>query len=284
MVDTVLRQMGYPQPVSVTPFRNEENGESYAVWHLEYPDCTLVLKQAKGFETEIYPAFFAAARSCAPRLYASANVEGKDYLLMEYIPGHDLRHCNRDALKFALDSLIAMQDTYWQDTDHAGVGETFGKSMEGRQNRVKYLADPLLESVYDEFLREYAAVPRTLCHDDLLPFNVIVSHDRAVLIDWEVGGILPYGVSLARLIAHGEEKEDAFFYMKDADKVFALDYYYEHFICRKGIDRQTYLRTMKLFVFYECCEWIYLGNRYPDADMERFRIYLEKAGNLARTL
>lgn len=54
--------------------------------------------------------------------------------------------------------------------------------------------------------------------DDLLPFNVIVSDDRAVLIDWEYGGILPYPSSFARLIAHGEEAEDSLFHMTREDR------------------------------------------------------------------
>lgn len=45
------------------------------------------------------------------------------------------------------------------------------------------------------------------------PSMCFCSGDRAVLIDWEYALILPYPTSLARLIAHGEEDENAFFHM-----------------------------------------------------------------------
>ena len=66
------------------------------------------------------------------------------------------------------------------------------------------------ERAYEQYLQIYSDVPRTLCHDDLLPFNVLCAKERAVIIDWEYAGILPYPTSLARLIAHCEEDESAF--------------------------------------------------------------------------
>ena len=46
-----------------------------------------------------------------------------------------------------------------------------------------------LEQAYERYLRIYSDIPRTLCHDDLLPFNVICAEKRAVIIDWEYAGM-----------------------------------------------------------------------------------------------
>ena len=81
-----------------------------------------------------------------------------------------------------------------------------------------------LAEVYRAYLAEAARVPRTLCNDDLLPFNVLVNEERAVILDWEYGGILPYPCALARLLAFGEEGTDFFFQMTRADREFALRY------------------------------------------------------------
>ena len=131
-----------------------------------------------------------------------------------------------------------------------------------------------MEQAYSGFLELYESLPRTLCHDDLLPFNVLVDGNKATIIDWEYAGILPYPTSLVRLIAHGREEEDAFFYMAEADKAFAIDYYYEHLVKSKGISYEDYRRTVDYFLLYEYCEWIMLGNKYPDEEIPRAREYL----------
>lgn len=271
-----------PKPLSIEPFYGEEDGNAYNVWQILFPEGSRVLKAAKGYEREIYTKILQNQYSFAPRIFASGTVDGQDYLLIDYISSENLMRCTREKLIFALDALIEMQSEFWQDTEHSQIGLSFEDSISRRENRIKYLNDPELEQIYREFLREYRSVPRTLCHDDLLPFNVIIRKNRAVFIDWEVAGILPYPVSLARLIAHGEEGEDAFFFMTEEDKVFALDYYYQNFISKKGISREVYDRTMALFLFYELCEWIYLGNRYEDTDSVRFKCYLKKAKAMAK--
>lgn len=282
MIEKTLKQMGYAgTPISIRQFPREEDESLYDVWRVDYPEQSFVLKKAKGQELELYKTFFREPCAYTPRLYATANSDDSDYILMEYIPGADLMHCNRKKLSHALDSLIDMQRTYWMADDSIG---SYDKSLDGRQNRVKYLHNQRLEAAYNAYLQEFTSLPRTLCHDDLLPFNVIVSDCRAVFIDWEVGGILPYPTSLARLIAHGEETENALFIMCEEDKSFAIDYYFDRFIKGQGISFSLYRRSLDLFLFHEYCEWIYVGHKYCDTDNDRFRKYLQMATNLAVSL
>jgi hypothetical protein len=65
--------------------------------------------------------------------------------------------------------------------------------------------------------------------------------------------------------------------MKEDDKSFAIDYYFEKLVKHKGVSYEEYRRTLDLFILYEYCEWIMLGNKYEDADMDRFNSYLKKA-------
>ena len=65
--------------------------------------------------------------------------------------------------------------------------------------------------------------------------------------------------------------------MKDEDKAFAINYYYDNLIKNKGITYDAYRHALDLFLLYEYCEWIMLGVKYKDADMERYSRYLEKA-------
>lgn len=154
------------------------------------------------------------------------------------------------------------------------LGETFGRSVIQRQNRSKYLNDDLLEKAYDEFMIAYNSVPKALCHDDLLPFNVIAREDKAFLIDWEEGGLLPYPTSFVRLIAHVEENDEALFYMTDEDKRFSIKYYYNNLLKNLGISYKDWLYTLECFLFYEYCEWVFVGNKYQTTDGIYYKKYL----------
>lgn len=265
MINKILAQMGYDEPLAVTQFKNEEDGEFYNVWRVDYPGQSFVVKQAKGQELENYKKWFSTPAVYAPRLYAVAE----DYLLMEYVPGNDLCRCNREDLTLALDSMIRMQEQHWSPANNL--------IPESRKNRRNYLMDPRLEAAYDAYLKAFTEMPQSLCHDDLLPFNVVISGERAVFIDWEVAGMLPYPTSLARLIAHCEEDENAFFYMANTDKTFAIQYYFEHFIKKMGISREAYDRHIDLCLFHEYCEWVFVGNKYHATDSDRYRQYYQLA-------
>ncbi len=259
-----------------TPFINAEDGSDYEVWLVTVGNEKYVLKKAKNNEVQVYSAFFSVPVAGAPRFYGAVSVDGAEYLLIEYVAGSDLCKCDRASLTKALDALISLQDKFWDSCEN-GKGVSFSDSLKSRINRGNYLGDDYLEKAYSDFLAAYNSVPRTLCHDDLLPFNLLVSQDRATIIDWEVAGILPYPTSLARLIAHAKESEDAFFYMRNEDKEFAVHYYYDNLVKKKGISFSEYRRTLDLFLLYEYCEWIMLGNKYNDADMDRYDHYLKKA-------
>lgn len=264
-----LSEMGNGKPLAVMQFQNEEDGEFYNVWRVDYPDQIAVLKQAKGNELDIYRTFFSGNCAYAPQLYGNIRVGNSDYLLMEYIPGNSMMRCTRQDLTLVLNSLIAMQKAHWGAAD--------SDIPQNRIDRKHYLMDDRLEKAYDAYLQEFKRMPRTLCHDDLLPFNVVISGDRAVFIDWEVGGMLPYPTSLARLIAHGQEDKTAFFYMRNDDKYFAIDYFYEHFVKDMGIERSSYNRDIALCLLYEYCEWVFVGHKYNATDSERFQLYCKLA-------
>jgi thiamine kinase-like enzyme len=155
-----------------------------------------------------------------------------------------------------------------------GLENSFEKSLASRKDRGKYLNDPLLEEAYEKFLMLYRSTPKALCHDDLLPFNIIVAAQNAYLIDWEIGGMLPYPTPFARLIAHTQEDKGALFYMTDADKAFAIDYYYDKLLKEKGVLYQEWLHTLEYFLFYEYCEWVFVGNKYQATDGEYYKKYL----------
>ena len=258
-------------------FRSEEDDNEYQVWKLTANSASLVLKKTNRREQETYLGFFSDGGP-APKVHGFY----KDWILMEYISGHTLSRCCRDDLILALDALIGSQRKYWNRNDLSHIGYSFDQCYPNRAKRLVYMED--LKDCYHAYLEAFQTVPRTLCNDDLLPFNIVISGDRAVFLDWELGGILPYPCALARMVAYGEEDENALFYMKREDQIFAVEYYYEHLIRDMGISYDEYIRTMKLFFFKEYSEWIYCAGLSGDRSGEYYQMYAPLARKLAAEL
>lgn len=269
-----INAVSIPLDATITQLKHEEDDELYQVWRIDTRDEIYILKEAKGDERYIYAAISGACKNSIPKIYQTVTADEKTYLLMEYVDGEDLCQSDRKKLTLALDSLIAMQKETWEMQEIDGLENSFEKSLSTRKNRGKYLGDPLLEEAYEKFLELYRSTPKALCHDDLLPFNIIVAEQNAYLIDWEIGGMLPYPTPFARLIAHTQADEGALFYMADADKAFAIDYYYDKLLKEKGVLYQEWLHTLEYFLFYEYCEWVFVGNKYQATDGEYYKKYL----------
>lgn len=273
------------EETAVEQLKHVEDGEPYQVWKLETGTSAYILKEAKEYEAEIYGAILAGLDTdCVPAILQTLPDGDRTYLLMEYVQGEDLCRCDRARLTLALDALISLQRPTWESGSLAALGYSFEESLRSRETRGRYLLEPLLEEAYAKFMRMYRAVPRALCHDDLLPFNVIASEDRAVLIDWEYGGILPYPTSFARLIAHAESSENALFFMAPEDRDFAVDYYYDELLRDKGISREAWHYALECALFYEYCEWVFVGNRYGATDSGYYKKYLPAARRQADKL
>ena len=94
----IILSLGITQkPLSIEPFVGEEDDKNYQVWRILLPEGTFVLKAAKRYETEIYHGFFRNAYSFVPQILSSGQVNGTDYLLMEYISGENLMYCTEHA-------------------------------------------------------------------------------------------------------------------------------------------------------------------------------------------
>lgn len=282
-IQNILSEINFPFSItSVTPFCREEDGSPYDVWKIETDTVTAVLKKTSPEERTTCEAFLFNGGCGTPTIYGFTEHDGETYMLMEFFDGETMSHSNREKLILALDALIQMQEKFWDNQDLADVGWTFEKRHAARKKRLSFMED--LAAAYSAYLEADKTVSRTLCNDDLLPFNVLVNADRAVIIDWEFAGILPYPCALARFLAFGEENTDFMFQMSLEDKIFAVRYYYDHLIKSKGISWDEYIRTMKLFFFKEYSEWVYFARSSNDFTKPEYEKYYAKCKILARDL
>ena len=72
--------------------------------------------------------------------------------------------------------------------------------------------------------------------------------------------------------------------MSNSDKCYAIDYYYENLLKKNGISYTDWLDTLEYFLFYEYCEWVYVGNKYNVTDGEYFKKYLPIAKQQANKI
>ena len=72
--------------------------------------------------------------------------------------------------------------------------------------------------------------------------------------------------------------------MEDEDKVWATEYYYNTFVKEKGIGYDDFISDLDLFLLYEYCEWVMVGNKYENAKGERFFHYLDLAKKQAKKI
>lgn len=268
--ETVLqiasRMHDFSDPVDVSQIPYEECDGFYSVWKINDARGSYLLKRTAS-ETEL--AIYRKLRNridALPTFYGATEYRGKPYLLLEFVEGHNLMHATRNDLGRVLDAMIRMQDRFWGSRQR--IGEPFSAALQSCLNRKAYLSETVLIDAFTRFEAMYRTLPRTLCHNDFLPFNVIVGTERTAFIDWEYGGILPYPAMLARLLAHASERGETPFFMTQQDRDFAIETYYDRLIHKKGISRADYLAAMNAFLFYESLEWVYVYRKYnkpPDA-------------------
>ena len=75
---------------TITQLKHEEDDALYQVWRIDTEYAGYILKEAKGNEKEIYDTFLGELKGSAPALYQSVTMDGKNYLLLEYVEGENL--------------------------------------------------------------------------------------------------------------------------------------------------------------------------------------------------
>ena len=215
----------------------ESKGHYKNIYKIITPNRTYVLKKAKGNELDIYSSI-NNNDSHIPHYYGSYHYYSNDYILFDYVEGHNLMKMDKKHLTRVIDAIIDIQNKYWSSSKEFGL--TKEAAIKQRYNRLNYLPEELKET-YEQYIAYFKCTPSTFSHEDLLPFNTLINDKNVHFIDLEVGGVLPYPTMLARLIAHTKDNKDAMFYLSKEDYDFALTYYFDNFIINKGIDYRTYL-------------------------------------------
>ncbi len=268
-------------------FCDNDGGYSrrYNVYKLSSPKGEYVLKKSDSREVWVYEKLLRGRGFAVPECFGHTTEEGEVWLLLEHISGPDLRRFTREAAPAIAGTLSKIQNVFW------GSGADPGRFLRYRERiekRAACLRDlPELAKAYRAFLKRQESCPRTLNSGDLLQINCLLNKGKAYIIDWGFGGVMPYSLDPARLIAHGtrEPEPDGFpFYMDDELRRTFLRAHYEGLIKKPGWDE--YLFDITLSALNEYVEFLENDLKDPQMSGEEIRsgLYCRRAREAARII
>lgn len=243
-------------------FCDDGEGEvnRYNVYKITTEGKCYVLKKSDEAEIGVYERFLKGQGLPAPDYFGSARWGGKRWILIEYVPGTDLRDYTSDMALPCAESISRIANRYWQEDEAAFVRKKRDDRFERYWKRINKRAEclkgePVLKEAYDRFLERQLTCPRTLSNGDFLQFNAIFRDGKVTLVDWAFGGIMPYSLDIARMIAHGTEDRRTFpFYMTRAHKELFVERTYE--LLEHKPPHERYLADVRLAVLNEYIEFI----------------------------
>lgn len=258
------------------------------VYKLTADDRACVLKKSSCAEVDVYRKFLSGKGFSVPEFYGCAEVDGEIWILIEHIDGCDLRDFTLEMAQGCAESIAAIMNAYWQEDrfDEKRLDDRFDRYWQRINRRAESLScEPELAKAYQVFLDRQLKIPRTLCNGDFLQYNGILREGGVVVIDWAFGGVMPYALDIARLIAHGTDgKQLGFpFYMTDALCESYVRGLYERL--ENKPDWQQYLCDIRLAVLNEYIEFLecYFVDPAEEKD-DFFHWYYGKACALAEQI
>ncbi|RRD95225.1 aminoglycoside phosphotransferase family protein [Clostridiales bacterium COT073_COT-073] len=251
----------------------EEDIRNYDVYLLETSSGQKILKKTSVREVTNYKKYLAGKDLAVPIFYGSWKDENVNWILLEHINGQDLRDMTDESAITAADSLVKIQNQYWNHGDM----ERFYTYLERIEKRYHYIKeDKILARAYQIFLNRQRNCPRTLSNGDFLQFNAMIKEDKVFIIDWGFGGVMPYSLDIARFIAHATEDRATFpFYMDDYQKELFINRVYSGL--HQKPEYEQYIRDIKYALFNEYIEFIEAGE-------DEKNWYGEQAEKLAREI
>lgn len=257
----------------------------YNVYKLTGDGKAYVLKKSDDREAAIYRGFLQNRGFAVPEYYGCAEHGGALWLLMEHIDGPDLRRFDPEMALASAKTLSQIQNAYWNSPIDDG---RFQRYRERINRRAQCLQNyPELAEAYRLFLARQEDCPCTLCSGDFLPCNGILRNGRVYMIDWAFGGILPYALDIARLIAHGSEKPEpnAFPFYMDGDLRSAFVRAHYERLERKP-DWEQYIRDIKLAALNEYVKFLEVLINDPETTREEIEadFYYRRAAETAKAI
>ncbi len=250
----ILSKLFIQRDEDILRFIDTRLDKIYDVYLVKRQDEMRILKQLgdRRFDKAKYDTYFAGKGFTVPEIYENVSVDGKDYVLMQLVEGTDARNCTPEDAKKVGKELGKIQSFYLTDGGHTETAAYYwNRYLENYYEKLKQLFNDI-DDVWEKTKQRFYEAPQTLVHDDLLPINVLIGEDNPWIIDWEIAGIYPYFLDLARFAYVFCSIDNQFFISDEAAKAF-IDAYYEEM--KKNplfvIEKRAFLYDVAISSFYQ---------------------------------
>jgi len=250
----ILENLSVQNTEDILRFEDTKLDKIYDVYLIKMQGKLRILKLLgeRRFDKAKYDTYFAGKGFAVPEIFADISIDGKDYVLMELVEGLDARNCNpQDARKIG-EELARIQSCYLTKGGHTGTAEYYwNRYLEKYYEKLKmFFSD--IDDVWEQTKQRFYEAPQTFVHDDLLPINVLIKDDKSWIIDWEIAGIYPYFLDLARFAYVYCSVDDAFFISSESANAF-IDAYYDEMKTNPmfDIDKEQFLYDVAISAFYQ---------------------------------
>lgn len=253
-LEPILEKLSIQSNEEIQRFIDTKLDKIYDVYLVKIEDKTRILKLLgeRRFDKTKYDTYFAGKGFAVPEIYENVSADGKDYVVIELVEGPDATDCSpEDAKKVGLE-LGKIQSYYLTDGGHTESAEYYwNRYLEKYYEKLKLFFDDI-DDVWEYAKKRFYEAPQTLIHDDLLPINVLVGENQPWIIDWEIAGIYPYFLDLARFAYVFCSIDNQFFLSKESADAF-IDAYYEEMKENTvfNIDRKQFLYDVAISAFYQ---------------------------------
>lgn len=255
----ILEKLNVKNTREILRFVDTKLDKIYDVYLVEIEKKKRILKQLgeRRFDKAKYDTYFAGYGFAVPEIFDTVSAGEKDYVLMEMVEGIDARGCSEDdAAKIGVE-LAKIQRHYLQAGGHTESAEYYwNRYLEKYYEKIKMFF-PDVDEAWEHAKQRFYGAPQTLVHDDLLPINVLLAEERPWIIDWEIAGVYPYFLDLARFAYVNISELQTFFISKESAKAF-LDAYYDEMIknevytvSREDFDRDVVISALYQYIMFQ---------------------------------
>ncbi len=249
----VFERLGFLCKDNISRFVDTRLDKVYDVFLLG--EDTVLKKSGK--DKEKYDLYFKGKGFAVPAILDECMIDGEVWCTMPYINGTDARNCTPEQAAYIGRELARIQSHYLTCGGNTESAQRYWEKYTGKYCEKVMNYFPEYANVFQMVKQRFLEAPRTLLHDDFLPINVLIAENKPWIIDWEMAGIYPYFLDLARFSFIYNEKNELFI-GKKARKAFLEDYYSEMYQNPSfSEDRETFYRDAAISAFCQYVMFVY---------------------------
>ncbi|MFA5036631.1 MAG: phosphotransferase [Candidatus Izemoplasmatales bacterium] len=210
--------------IIIKQFQDQKLGKVYEVYLVKYNDILYVVKKTTQHEILIFTRYFNNHHfNVAYILNQYLDLEGNYWILTNYFNLKDARHRNAKVMKQCANAIAQIHASYLYNTIEEDLDTD--RTVRYLLKKQKSLQDyPLLYDAASVAIKRVQTAPVTLCHEDLLPINILCDENQAVIVDFEEAYFLAYFFDPARFVTH-YDNDNLFYVSKSSQEAFLHTYF-----------------------------------------------------------